>query len=183
MEMSKEVNLKDLIEKAKKGDSQAFSFIYEKCFTPIYRYLYIRMKNKEEAEDLTQVIFIKILKSVSKYRNLGKNPWAYFFSITRNALTDHWRKKKNVITAEPVENFINLRDEKKDSLDLFEESERAELIKKAIGKLDESHREIIILKFINGLSNKEIAKLLNKNEDAVRQSQCRALRKLKEHLK
>lgn len=181
--MNKNKNLKNLMIKAKNGDSRAFGYIFDAYFTPIYRYIYLRTGNKELTEDLAQTVFLKIYKSINNYQDIGKNPLAYFFTVARNAITDYYKKKKAILIDKPLENFISLKNEKLSPLHSIEEKEKKELIKFIIKQLNKNQQEIIILKFIEGLSNKEIAKLIGKKEDAIRQLQCRAIKNLRQKFK
>ena len=88
---------KQLMQLAKNGDTEAFGQLYELYFKPVYRYIYLRTKSKEEAEDLSQVVFIKIFKSIGGFQEQNKQPLAYFFTIARNTVIDHWRKKKDIL--------------------------------------------------------------------------------------
>ena len=89
-----EIDAKELMRLAKDGDSEAFGLLYSKYFVPVFRYIYLRLKNKEEAEDLAQTVFLRVYKSLTRFRDQGKEPLAYFFTIARNAIIDYWRKKK-----------------------------------------------------------------------------------------
>lgn len=166
----------DAVVKAKEGDSDAFNFIYSELFAPLFRYVYFRVNRKEEAEDLTQVVFLKIWSALPGFDvKSGGQFYSWCFSIARNSIMDFWKKKKEVLLEEikiqpsGEENIANLIDDKK----------VGEAVKKAILSLNEEQQDIMVLKFINELSNKEIAETLGKSEEAVRQAQSRALKELK----
>ncbi len=170
---------KDLIQRAKNGNREAFGELYELYYVPIFRYIYLRLQHKSETEDLVQIVFLKVYQKVGKYEEQGKDPLAYFFTVARNTLIDYFRKKKELNLDE-----TKLEDEK--GLDLEESVEKEvnlQAIKKALKYLTKDQQEVIILKFINDWSNKKIGEFLKKSEDAVRQIQSRALKALKEHLK
>lgn len=166
----------DSVIKAKEGDNDAFNFIYSQLFAPLFRYIYFRVNNKQEAEDLIQAVFIKIWLALPDFEPKEKNQFfSWCFAIARNSVIDFWKKKKEILLEdagiEPVaeENFLNSIDDKK----------AGEAVKKAILFLSDEQQEIIIMKFINDLSNKEIAEMLGKSEVAVRQAQSRALKELR----
>lgn len=180
----KTIDAKELMRMAKNGDSEAFGLLYNEYFVPVFRYIYLRLKSKEEAEDLAQTVFLRIYKSLPRFRDQGKEPLAYFFTVARNALIDYWRKKKDK-KLDDDEDF-----EEKNSGANINEAERisnscdnAELVKQALGELDGERREVIILRFMEGFSNKEISELIGKSEEAVRQIQCRALKSLRNKFK
>jgi len=158
-----------------------FKNIYENYFTPIYRYIYFRVKNRDDAEDLTQTVFLKAYKSIPDLQKITDRPLAYFFTIARNTVIDHWRKKKDILIEEDILDKIptnNLNPQ-----EMAEKTEIETMIRRAIKQLTDDQQEVIILKFINELSNQEISKLLNKSEDAIRQLQCQALKALRQNLK
>lgn len=169
---------KILMRLAKEGNAEAFSCIYELYFTPVFRYIYFRLKNKHEAEDLTQVVFVKFYESSADFVEMGKNPLAYFFTIARNAIIDLSRKKKEIVM-EDRELEIEAGRTSEDQLKNIERREICAKIKEALKGLSDDQQEIMILKFVNDLSNKEIANIIGKSEVVIRQSQSRALRILR----
>lgn len=171
---------KILIQLAKNGDKEAFGNLYNLYFIPIFRYIYFRVKSKTEAEDLVQEVFLKVYQGIENFKDQNKLPLNYFFTIARNTLIDYWRKKKEVLVDEKLE---NISDKNADSAELVEQKETEGMIINLIKDLTEEQQEVIVLKFINDLTNREIAKLLGKSEEAIRQLQCRALKKLRKKFK
>ncbi|MDP2934778.1 MAG: RNA polymerase sigma factor [bacterium] len=186
-------NLIELVKSAKKGNKNAFSELYEYYITPIFRFVYFRVRNRVDAEDLTQSIFLKTWSNLSKYKQ-RKNPFSFYpvgsrgdsfgawlYTIARNTVTDFWKKKKDWSISELAENAIKSKEEPID--DLIEKEENLSELKKVIELLTDEQQEVIILRFIDGLSNKEISRILDKKEDAVRQIQSRAIKILREYIK
>lgn len=170
---------KKLIEKAKLGDKEAFGKLYEVYYLPVFRYIHFRIKKKEDTQDLVQTVFIKIYKSIDKYQERGQ-PLSYFFTVARNTVIDYLRKKKELNLYENVD----IEGQDKDNPESFAQgNEERKIVSEAIQTLNGDQREVILLKFMAGLSNSEIAKQIGKSEDAVRQIQHRALKVLKEKLK
>ncbi len=174
-------NPRQLMVLAKDGDRDAFAILYDIYFVPIFRYIYYRVKNKEQSEDITQSIFLKIYKSLHSYNDIGISPQAYFFKVAKNTLTDYWKKKKDIIVDN--EKLTQLQNKEAVETSEINRLNTKESIKKALEILNGDQRDIIVLKFINELSNKEIAKITEKNEAAIRQIQCRALKKLSNFFK
>lgn len=174
---------KMLMELAKAGDKEAFGRIYELYFVPVFRYIYFFVKSREEAEDLTQTVFIKIFSSLSKFNQENKSPLAYFLTVSKNTVIDYWRSKKNIFIQDSEKVFEELHNENDNPLKIAKEKEFKREIQIAIKHLTEAQREVIVLKFINDMKNKEIADYLGKTEEAVRQLQCRALKSLRSILK
>ncbi|MDD4902464.1 MAG: RNA polymerase sigma factor [Patescibacteria group bacterium] len=170
-----------LMKKAKEGDDEAFSLLYEAYFSPVFRYIYFRVQDQAIAEDLTQTVFLKVYEKLPVYEDQDRPPLAYFFTIARNKVIDHWRKNKEVKLPD-AENFLaQVPDPAANAEELLSRAGAEKMVSQALEILSEDQREAIILKFINELSNREIADLLDKNEEAVRQLQCRGLRNLREY--
>jgi len=167
-----------LVEKVQKGDKNAFGEIYELLLDRVYRFIYFRTGNKEDAEDLTETVFIKIWKSIPSYKNKGLPFEAWVFRIARNIVIDHYRTKKPKITLDE-----NLKDSLPDNKETPEDLLHNEMLKKIILNkmrlLPEAYKEIIILKFIEDKENSEISDILEKPIDQVRVLQSRALKALK----
>lgn len=169
---------------AKEGNKEAFEQIYHLYFAPIYRYIYFRVRSKEMAEDLTQTVFLKVYQSISRFRaRQDFSPLAYFFTVARNVVIDYWRKKKEVILDQENLSWLDMERQDKTLSDVKVKIEAKDLIQDGLKQLNPEQQEVIILRFIDELSNKEIAALLGKTEVAVRQLQCRALKILRLYFK
>lgn len=169
-----------LMERAKRGDTAAFAELYHMYFTPVFRYIFVRVMEKETASDLAQTVFLKVFQARDRYADHGK-PLAYFFTVARNAVIDHWKKKKEVSLETEEAAATAATDD--DPHEAAERSDTAQAILRGIGLLTQDQQEIITMKFMSDLSNKEIAATTGKTEEAVRQVQCRALAALRRHFK
>lgn len=180
--------LKDLIQRAQAGDANAFSKLYEHYLTPIFRFVFFRVRTHEDAEDVTQHVFLKAWAALPEF---GSSPpaggsesfSAWLYRIARNTTIDYWRKKKPLSLDPSSLAFQNKKDNTLDPLAAASQKEEAEHIRKALHILNEDQQTILTLKFIEDLSNKEIAHVTGKTEGAIRQIQSRALRTLRQHLK
>lgn len=171
---------KDLIEEAKRGNKEAFGKLYALYYVPVFRYVFFRIKKKEDTEDLAQIVFLKVYESIEEYEDRGKDPLAYFLTVARNTVIDYQRKKTPLKLYENV----NLEVEEKYSPEYFARiNEQTRIVDSAIQTLKGVQREVILLKFIANFSNDKIAKQIGKSEDSVRQIQHRALKKLEVKLK
>ena len=167
-----------LVEKVQRGDTNAFGEIYDLLLDKIYRFIYYRTGNKEDAEDLTETVFIKMWKSISSYKNKGLPFEAWVFRITRNIVIDYYRTKKLSVSLD--EGLIDtLPDNKISHEDILHDKMLKEMIFEKLKYLSDNYREIIILKFIEEKNNKEISEILEKPIDQVRVLQSRALKALK----
>jgi len=180
MDKLNEEKLIELVRLAKEGDKKAFEYLYNYYISPIFRFIYFRVKIREEAEDLTQSVFLKAWGGLVQFKQKEVPFSSWLYAIARNSIIDYWRKKKEWKISDLAKN--TLQDDRKSIYDLIEEEEKFKVIKEAMGLLSDEQQEIIILKFIEGLSNKEIAGITGKKEDSIRQLQFRAIKSLKEKI-
>lgn len=171
----------ELLRRAKAGDEESYGLLYKLYYTPIYRYLFFRTKDKTEAEDLAQGVFVKVFQALPNVKADMKEPIAYFYTVARNMLIDHYRKQKvrQTVSEDDMEDVPDTREDIAVSLDIVFTTDK---VKETLKSLTAEQQEVIVLKFVNELSNKEIATTLGKNEDAVRQLQSRALKLLRQKL-
>lgn len=170
--------LKELILLAKAGDNSAFEEVYNSYYTPLFRYILVRLKDKQEAEDMTQTVFMKIWASIPSWNTDHTSPLSFFFTVARNTLIDYFRKgsHKEIVSDEIVFKFSEENGASEES----SSRELKEVLLSAVSKLSEEQQEIIRLYYTNDLTYKEIASITGKREDAVRQIHSRAIKRLRE---
>ncbi|MBU3105609.1 RNA polymerase sigma factor [Clostridium gasigenes] len=142
-----------------------FSELYRLYSEKIYKYLLYLTCNKHEAEELLQETFFQAFKSISRFKGESSiSTW--LFSIARNVYLKKYNddKKRDEISLE-LENIIGVTKSPLDELEAKEEECR---ILKAINLLDETYRQVVILRSLNELSFREIGEILNKNENWAR---------------
>jgi len=171
---------KKIIISLKKGDIHSFSFVYDEFFDEIYRFIYFKVLNEDKASDFASDVFMKLVDYIRKEKGDIKNVRAMLYKIARNLIIDNSRKRKE----EYIEDIkTEIADDKNISLDeVIADTQDVEKVKKAIANLPESYGEVLIMKFIEELSNSEIAKILEKREGAVRVLISRAISRLKRDL-
>jgi RNA polymerase sigma-70 factor (ECF subfamily) len=172
----------ELIQKAKAGDSAAYGAIYELYLSPVYRYVFIRVREKTLAEDITQTVFLKVYEALARFEDTGKTPLAYFLTVARNTLIDHFRKRREITPASDEFDFDLIEGNDPTPLEESELREARELLYEALDKISEGERQVLTLKYLNSLSNKEIAELTGKTEENIRQLQSRGLKALRKHM-
>lgn len=168
--------LKKLILSAKNGDKEAFGVVYEKLYTPLYRYTLSRCHNVELTNDICQQTFLKFYVALPAYEP-EKSPLAYLFTIARNLLINH-QEKQNFI---PFDEAL-LETYKDDTNDQMQESNiklLAESINRYLPSLKTDEQEFIRLYFYSELSYKEISDILGREEVYLRKVKERALKKLR----
>ncbi len=162
------------------NSQKKFSKIYDQYISRIYRFVFLRVNSRDIAQDLTSETFTRAWDRF-KAGNPGsevKNWAGFLYQIARNLVTDFYREKGKIqiISASYVADPAMGLEEK-----AFLSSE-ADQIKAALSKLGEEQQEIIIWRYLDGLSNKEIAEILNKPEGTVRVIVHRALEALRKEL-
>jgi RNA polymerase sigma-70 factor (ECF subfamily) len=166
-------NVNQLIERAKNLDRNAFGEIYELHVDGIYRYVYYRLFDKKDAEDVTEEVFIKAMNGIAGYQADKGSFTGWLYGIARNTVIDYFRLVRR--EAAVVEAVAARRTEiTGGETDVFV----TEMIKKALAGLTEDQREVIVLRFYAGLKISEIAEHINKPETAVKALQRRASLKL-----
>lgn len=165
-----------------KSNQPDFSFVYNQYFTPLFGYILYQTKNREVAEDIVQTVFFKILKQQSSTSDQFP-PLPYFFTVTRNTIIDYWKKKKEIALDISGITFSSLIDEKENPQEKLEKEFIFREMQEALENLSYEQREVLTLRFISDISNKEIAQILGKTEEAIRQIQYRGIKKLRELIK
>ena len=169
-----------LVTKAQGGDEKAFSELYETFVSPIYRYIFFNVRNKDEAEDLTQTVFLKAFKALPDYVARGVPFGAWLYAIARNATIDYWKKRRDVVVDNPDELFGEIKDTKEDAEASTSRERRASYIRDLLGELSLDQREVVTLFFVEELSHTEIAQITGKTEEAIRALKHRAIKALRE---
>lgn len=173
--MTAEINEHDLVSRAQQGDAEAYGDLYEHYLDTIYRYVYYRVQNRQDAEDLTETVFLKAWQNLPTYR-IGKTPFiAWVYRIAHNMVIDHHRTHKETL---PISEQPYLQDENVNLERDILSYEMRQTVAQAIAKLSPLYQHVLILRFINGLKPDEVANVLERNVGAVRVLQHRALKAL-----
>ncbi len=173
---------KQLIERARLGDSDSFGRLYDHYGPAIYRFIAIRVTVREEAEDLTHEVFLSAWQKLPTYKERGFPFGSWLYRIARNRVIDYWRTKKIYLSLDDPEQEIGeqLPDENSSSpASELDTNISLEEIKSAIKDLSPNQQDVLILRFVEDLSPAEIAKILNKREGTIRILQFRAIKSLK----
>lgn len=165
------------IQKARKGDKEAFSLLYDHYLPRIYRFIFLKVSNRSEAEDLTHEVFLSAWQNLPNYKYAGFPFSSWLYQIAKNATIDFYRTNKKNLALESVpEEKIKLVSQSPEQLDAEMEFN---LIKKCLENLKPDYQDVVIMRFIEELSHEEIAASLNKSQGAIRLIQHRALKELK----
>lgn len=172
--------IEDLVKDAQEGNQDAFACIYDIFVDPIYRYIYYRV-HSSDAEDLMETVFLKVWENIRQYKHKKRSFSAWVFRIAHNLVVDYYRSSKDRYMRELT---TQVPDQKREHnpIKTTQNAMDKDNLKVAMAKLKKQYQEIIIYKFINELSNKEIAQILNKTEGSLRILQFRALKALRREL-
>jgi RNA polymerase sigma factor, sigma-70 family len=166
-----------IIEEAKQGNTGSFGLLYEHYISPIYRFIYMKVNGREEAEDLTHEVFLSAWQNLYRYKSQGFPFSSWLYQIARNRVIDHYRVRKNHTNIETVDaEFVSISSGLEERLD---GDLNLQKIKGALKALSPDQQDVLIMKFVEDLSHTEIAAALKKSEGAVRLIQHRAIKALK----
>ncbi len=175
---------KILIARLKLKDRESFAKLYDIYIDKIYRFIYFKVSKKEDAEDLSSQVFLKIWQYALENKiKIGGSFQALLYKTARNLVIDHYRKDKGPCEfsiEEKKEKGWEIADNSIDSEKNINQSIEIKKIEERLKSLKSEYQEVIILHYINELSIKEIADILEKNKGAVRVTIHRALKALKE---
>jgi RNA polymerase sigma-70 factor (ECF subfamily) len=172
--MSDDVTRK-LIDRAKNGDSGAIATIYQTHVGMIFRYIAYRVGSDEDAEDLTGEVFVKMVESLPRYQHTGAPFEAWLHRIAAARVADFYRLRNRQQEIALTENLQSERISPEERL--VNAQEQAEL-RAALRELSEEEQTVLIYRFVERKSHKEVAEIIDKSVSAVKSIQHRALIRL-----
>ncbi|WP_293770284.1 ECF subfamily RNA polymerase sigma factor, BldN family [Sporichthya sp.] len=167
-----------LVDRAKGGDTEAFAQLYDRYVDTIHRYVYYRVGSRQLAEDLTSETFLRALRKVETFTWQGRDFGAWLVTIARNLVADHFKSSRfrlEVTTADMVDTDDHLEDSPEG--EVMAAFTNAALLE-AVQRLNAQQQECLVLRFLQGLSVAETARIMGKNEGAIKTLQYRAIRAL-----
>jgi RNA polymerase sigma factor (sigma-70 family) len=166
-----------LVEKAIMGDADAFGKLYQHYLPALYRYIYQRIGNINDAEDLTEQVFLKAWEALPGYRQRGYPFSAWLYRIGHNAVVDYHRRHRSTIPLAqlPVE---SRRDHQCSLPEQIIAAEEIEELSSAFAQLPEEQQQVISLRFYDELDHEDIGRAINKSAGASRMIQLRAVKSL-----
>ncbi|NMC51432.1 RNA polymerase sigma factor [Candidatus Kuenenbacteria bacterium] len=171
-----------LLKRLKNGDEESFRKIYDFFVDRIYKYVFLKIGSKEKTEEIVQDVFLKFWRFAKDEENKVSDLSAFIYSIARSMIADHYRNEgkvdavvsfeETIITEEEIVSESVLSEEIDISIDL-------EKVSAALTKLSQVYQDLIIMKYIEEMSNKEIAEILGKEEGNIRVLAHRAIKQLR----
>ena len=155
-----------------------FTALYEEHMTYVFRYINYRVGNRNEAEDLTSLVFEKALAAFHRYDSKKAAPQTWLLTIARNTVTDYLRKssKRNTM---PLENAFGIQSDDPPPQEEAERREEYERLRLCLAILPQREQEIISLKFGGELNNRQISSVVGLSENNVGTILFRAICKLR----
>ena len=169
-----------LVQEARAGDAWAFGLLFDHYHLPVYRYIASRVHRPSDAEDLTQLVFVKALEALPRYEARGIPFGGWLFRLARNAVIDHMRTRHDHLDLEAATQQPG-REAGPDEVTVA----RQELdeVAAAMAALTDEQRDAIALRFFAGLSAREAAHVMGKQEGTIRGLQFRAIAALRRQLR
>jgi RNA polymerase sigma-70 factor (ECF subfamily) len=172
-------NERELIARARSGDRQAVSALYEGYVQAIFNYISYRVESDALAEDLTAEVFLRMVRSIRTYKDSGAPFGAWLYRIAANQIADYYRQRKGAA-------FQPLSDEQPnddtDPLNSLAREEERSRLREALQALPEDYQTLLIMRFIQQMPHSQVAQVLKKSEANIRVMQHRALQALADAL-
>ena len=172
----------DLVKRAQDGDIHAVGALYDRHQRRIFRYVWARTGSVQTAEDLTGEVFSRMLQGLSTYKMTGVPFAAWLYRMAHNLIVDHYRKENHqpVVPLEQAEDVQAA--EWESPMVVVERRLTAERVQQALTQLDPSQQKVVVLRFLVGMSLKDVASTLDKTVAAIKSLQHRGLMVLREIL-
>lgn len=169
------------LARATQGDGEAFGVLYDRYVGRIYNYIYYRTGNTHDAEDLTGRVFYRALKHIPKYRNRGLPFSTWLYRIAHNLVANWYRDNSRRKEIPLDDGFSHPHQGDLPEQELMYSEERERLLR-VIRRLPPERQQLILLKFVDDLSNAEIGQIMGRSEGAIKSLYHRTLLSLRDEL-
>lgn len=164
-----------------RGNPEAFSHLYEKNVTRIYNYIYYRIGSASDAEDITSRVFYRAFGHINSYVEKGVPFSAWLYRIAHNLIAN-WHRDNLRRKEVPLEDHLELPHRADQPEKMLEKNQETELLLRGIRKISPDRQQLILLKYLENLSNAEIAQIMGRSEGAIKSLYHRALLSLREEM-
>ncbi len=168
----------EIARRAAQRDTTAFAALYDEHLNTVYRFVFFKVSDPTLAEDLTAEVFSKAWENIDRFewRDLPFQHW--LLRVARNVVVDHWRAHRRFPAS--LDGLYELPSDSLSPEEVVSRDGEVERVNKALKRLPDDQRDVLILRFIEGYSHADTAQVLKKSVVAVRQIQVRALRALRD---
>ena len=163
--------------RAAQADRAAFDVLYRRYLDRVYAYAFYQLGDHHDAEDATEWTFLGALRAIGRYRDRGSTFRAWLFRIAHNCVANVHRTRSRRRT-EPLPEEPAWAAPDADPAGLLHRAEEIHAVMRAVARLPDDRRQVVLLRFVDGLSAGEIGEVLGRSPGAVRVLQHRALREL-----
>lgn len=175
----------DLIEAARDGDRAAFGRLYDRYVDVVFRYVLFRVGDRPLAEDLTSETFTRALRRLDSYVERQSDPGAWFITIARNLILDHYKSRyyTNTTLLPDFASFSRMMPFRRTGPEMAPRVANQHAYAQLwalVGKLTEQQREVVCLRFVDGLTHEQVAQVTGSNVGSTKAMQHRAVRRLAE---
>jgi RNA polymerase sigma-70 factor (ECF subfamily) len=172
--MTHDLSDAELVEQVQAGSGDAMSLLYRRHRQSIYRYAYSRLYNQRQAQDAAGEIFLRMVANLPQYRNTGAPFAAWLFRIAHNYIITY-RQKENKSQLASISQADHVSRAEDNPAFIVERQLQLEWVWQGLQQLDENQSEVIIMRFLIGLSLRETAHALDKTVGAVKTLQHRGI--------
>lgn len=169
----------ELVARAKAEETEAFGELYTRYVDLIYRFVRSRVSSDVDAEDLTEVVFLRSFKAVGRYEERGLPFSAFLYQVARRVLVDHYRKVKDEVPLEEA-SLVGTANRAMD--ERMARNERSAELTHALAKIAPDYREVIRLRVLLAMPTATVAVWMGRSEGAIRVLLYRALKALREEM-
>ncbi len=171
-----------LVVRATHRDRDAFSQLYNRYFHRIYRFIWLKVNNSADAEDLTAGVFLNAWRTIDHFSPKHEASFAaWIFKLAHNALIDRYRRQHDVVSLDTLEIYERNKS-RNGPEDMLESRLTLMALRQALEMLTNEQRDVVLLRFVEGLSAREVGDILGKQEGTVRGMQFRAIEALRRAL-
>jgi RNA polymerase sigma-70 factor (ECF subfamily) len=174
-----ETAIERLVQEARDGDAWAFGLLFDHYHLPVHRYIASRVHRPSDAEDLTQLVFVKALEALPRYESRGIPFGGWLFRLARNTVIDHVRTRHDHVD---LDSAVGQAGREAGPDDITVARQELDEVAEALAALTDEQREAIALRFFAGLSAREAAEVMGKQEGTIRGLQFRAIAALRRKL-
>ena len=180
--MDLELSDTDALARAAKGDSEAIGILYDRYVGRIYNYIYYRTGNQHDAEDLTSRVFTRAIKHIPNYEDRGLPFSAWLYRIAHN-LVANWHRDNSRRQIVELDESYRLPSNQEQPEAKVVRSEQEQFLLDMVAQLPEERQQLLILKFVDHLSNAEIGEIMGRTEGAIKSLYHRTLLSLRDEIK
>lgn len=172
----------DALARAAQGDSDAVGVLYDRYVERIYNYIYYRTSNQHDAEDLTSRVFTRAIKHITNYEDRGLPFSAWLYRIAHN-LVANWHRDNSRRQVVGLDDSFNIAGPQEQPESMVVRSEEENFLLGLVSSLPEDRQQLLILKFVDHLSNAEIGEIMGRTEGAIKSLYHRTLISLRDEVK